>query len=97
VLGSGGEPEWPSARHGPGTTNLKTAIIVGAGPAGLTAAYELLTRTDIVPTIIEKSHCMGGLARTVNYKGNRIAGREDKSNIWAVNTEMDYHEQSKAT
>jgi protoporphyrinogen oxidase len=50
----------------------KTAIIIGAGPAGLTAAYELLTRTDIKPVIIEKSTFMGGISRTVNYKGNRI-------------------------
>ena len=33
----------------------KTAIIIGAGPAGLTAAYELLTTTDIKPVIIEKA------------------------------------------
>ena len=50
----------------------KTAIIIGAGPAGLTAAYELLTRTDVKPIIIEKSTYMGGLSRTVLYKGNRI-------------------------
>ena len=48
------------------------AIIIGAGPAGLTAAYELLTRTGIKPIVLEKSSAMGGLARTVNYKGNRI-------------------------
>ena len=50
----------------------KTAIIIGAGPAGLTAAYELLTRTDIKPIVLEKSNYMGGISRTVNYKGNRI-------------------------
>ena len=33
----------------------KKAIIIGAGPAGLTAAYELLTRIDILPIILEKS------------------------------------------
>ena len=48
------------------------AIIIGAGPAGLTAAYELLTRTAIQPIVLEKSACMGGISRTVNYKGNRI-------------------------
>jgi protoporphyrinogen oxidase len=48
------------------------AIIIGAGPAGLTAAYELLTRTDIQPIVLEKSDCVGGISRTVNYKGNRI-------------------------
>jgi protoporphyrinogen oxidase len=52
--------------------NRKRAIIIGAGPAGLTAAYELLTRTDIQPVVLEKSSAMGGISRTVNYKGNRI-------------------------
>lgn len=50
----------------------KRAIIVGAGPAGLTAAFELLTRTDIKPIVLEKSEYIGGISRTVNYKGNRI-------------------------
>ncbi len=51
----------------------KTAIIIGAGPAGLTAAYELLQRAGhIKPVIYEMSGSLGGLARTVNYKGNRI-------------------------
>ena len=52
--------------------NSKRAIIIGAGPAGLTAAYELLTRAGIQPIVLEKSEFMGGLSRTVNYKGNRI-------------------------
>ncbi|MEQ1884515.1 MAG: NAD(P)/FAD-dependent oxidoreductase [Bryobacteraceae bacterium] len=50
----------------------KRAVIVGAGPAGLTAALELLERTDIVPIVLEQSEYMGGISRTVNYKGNRI-------------------------
>jgi protoporphyrinogen oxidase len=50
----------------------KTAVIIGAGPAGLTAAYELLARTGIRPVVIEKSEYMGGISRTANYKGNRI-------------------------
>jgi len=49
-----------------------TAIIIGAGPAGLTAAHELLTRTEIHPIVLEMSSYMGGISRTVNYKGNRI-------------------------
>ena len=53
-------------------TDHKRAVIVGAGPAGLTAAYELLARTGIKPIVLEKSDCMGGISRTVNYKGNRI-------------------------
>ncbi|HEX7829935.1 MAG TPA: NAD(P)/FAD-dependent oxidoreductase [Thermoanaerobaculia bacterium] len=50
----------------------KTAIIIGAGPAGLTAARELLERTDIQPIVIESTDAFGGISRTVNYKGNRI-------------------------
>ena len=53
-------------------SQAKRAVIIGAGPAGLTAAFELLTRTDITPIVIEKSGHLGGLSRTVNYKGNRI-------------------------
>ncbi len=50
----------------------KTAIIIGAGPAGLTAAYEFLHKTDIKPIIFEASGDIGGIAKTVNYKGNKI-------------------------
>jgi protoporphyrinogen oxidase len=50
----------------------KVAIIIGAGPAGLTAAYELLKRTDIKPVVLEANHIVGGIAQTENYKGNRI-------------------------
>lgn len=50
----------------------RTAIIIGAGPAGLTAAYELLTRSDIRPVVIEASDRIGGISCTVNYRGNRI-------------------------
>ena len=54
------------------TEGSQRAIIIGAGPAGLTAAMELLERTGIVPIVLEKSDFMGGISRTVNYKGNRI-------------------------
>jgi len=50
----------------------KTAIIFGAGPAGLTAAYELLLRTDVKPIIFEMAGDIGGISKTVLYKGNRI-------------------------
>jgi len=49
-----------------------TAIIIGAGPAGLTAAYELVTKTDIKPIIIEKSDDIGGLSKTIVHNGNRM-------------------------
>ena len=47
-------------------------MIIGAGPAGLTTALELLRRTGIQPLVLEKSAYMGGISRTVAYKGNRI-------------------------
>jgi len=50
----------------------KTAVIIGAGPAGLTAAYKLLKDTDIHPVILEESHETGGISKTVAYKNNRI-------------------------
>ncbi len=50
----------------------KTAVIIGCGPAGLTAAYELVTRTDIKPILIEKSNDIGGISKTVVHNGNRI-------------------------
>ena len=50
----------------------KRAIIIGAGPAGLTAGLELLRRTDIVPVILEASQEIGGISRTIRYKGNRM-------------------------
>jgi protoporphyrinogen oxidase len=52
--------------------NQKIALIIGAGPAGLTAAFEFQKRTGIKPIVLEKSEAMGGISRTVNYKGNRI-------------------------
>ena len=52
---------------------MKKAIIIGAGPAGLTAAYELLKKSsDIEVIVIEESDCFGGISKTVNYKGNRM-------------------------
>lgn len=53
-------------------SNKKKAIIIGAGPAGLTAAYELISKTRIKPIIYEMSGDIGGLSKTVNYKGNKI-------------------------
>lgn len=50
----------------------KRAIIIGAGPAGLTAALELLRRTDVQPIVLEASNEIGGISRTIRYKGNRM-------------------------
>ena len=50
----------------------KVAIIAGAGPAGLTAALELLRRSDITPMVFEADNQVGGIAKTINYRGNRM-------------------------
>jgi protoporphyrinogen oxidase len=67
----------------------KTAVIIGAGPAGLTAAFELLKRTDYIPVVLESTDRIGGISCTVNYRGNRIDigghrfySRSDRVNQW---------------
>lgn len=53
--------------------NKKIAVIVGAGPAGLTSAYEFLHQnTGIHPIVFEQSNEIGGISKTVQYNGNRI-------------------------
>lgn len=54
-----------------GLNRMTKYVVVGAGPAGLTAAYSL-TQIGIQPTVVEKSELVGGLARTENYKGYRF-------------------------
>ena len=52
---------------------MKKVLIIGAGPAGLTAAFELLEKSkDFNVTVLEESSVFGGISRTVNYKGNRM-------------------------
>lgn len=52
---------------------MKHIIIIGAGPAGLTAAHELLKKTkEYHVTILEESNVVGGISRTVNHNGNRM-------------------------
>ncbi len=54
-------------------TRMKRVFVVGAGPAGLTAAYELLSKSkDYSVTVLEETLSIGGISRTVNYKGNRM-------------------------
>jgi len=56
----------------------KRAIIIGAGPAGLTAALEFLRKTSargeeaVLPIVLEASQEIGGISRTIRYKGNRM-------------------------
>ena len=50
----------------------KVAVIAGAGPAGLTAALELLRTTDVKPVIFEVEDVIGGISRTARYNGNRM-------------------------
>ena len=52
---------------------MKKVVIIGAGPAGLTAAYELLKKSnEYEVTVLEESEVVGGISRTVRYNGNRM-------------------------
>lgn len=51
---------------------MENIVIIGAGPAGLTAAYYLLKQEGFRPVIIESSGQIGGISRTDYYNGNRI-------------------------
>ena len=53
---------------------MKKVIIIGAGPAGLTAGYELLKENnkDYEVIILEADNVVGGISRTVKYKDNRM-------------------------
>ena len=50
----------------------KIAVIAGAGPAGLTAALELLRHSDITPVVFEADAQVGGISKTISYGGNRM-------------------------
>lgn len=54
------------------SSNSKIAVIAGAGPAGLTAALELLKRSDVIPHVFELDGQVGGISKTINYRGNRM-------------------------
>ncbi len=47
---------------------MSDVVVIGAGPAGLTAAYEFVRR-GLRPTVVEQHAIVGGLARTESYRG----------------------------
>lgn len=52
---------------------MKKCVIIGGGPAGLTAGYELLKNSkDYEVVILEQSDTLGGISRTVKHNGNRM-------------------------
>ena len=50
----------------------QTAVIIGAGPAGLTAALEFCRKSSICPIVLEASTRLGGISCTIRHNGNRI-------------------------
>ncbi len=83
----------------------KKALIIGAGPAGLTAALELLKRSDMGVTILERDAQVGGLAKTVEYKNCRydigphhfITESERVTAWWQDIAEGDFFEHKRYT
>lgn len=65
---------------------MSRVLITGAGPAGLTAAYEL-SKLGLEPTVLEADDLVGGISRTVNYKGYRfdIGGHRFFSKVPLIN------------
>lgn len=65
---------------------MSEVTIIGAGPAGLTAAYEL-SKLGLYPTVVEADSQVGGLSRTVNYRGYRfdIGGHRFFSKVPLIN------------
>ena len=61
-------------------------VIIGAGPAGLTAAYEL-SKFGVPSTILEADSQVGGLSQTVQYNGYRfdIGGHRFFSKVPLIN------------
>lgn len=65
---------------------MSRVLITGAGPAGLTAAYEL-SKLGLEPTVLEADNLVGGISRTVDYKGYRfdIGGHRFFSKVPLIN------------
>ena len=66
---------------------MKKVIIIGAGPAGLTAANELLKQQNYDVIVLEATGDVGGISKTVSYHGNRmdIGGHRFFSKVPEVN------------
>jgi protoporphyrinogen oxidase len=80
--------------------NRKAVAIIGAGPAGLTAALELVRRSDLRVIVFEALDDVGGISRTIEYKGNRmdIGGhRFFSKNDWVMNWWRDLMPVAPAT
>ncbi len=58
--------------HATRPATARTALIIGGGPAGLTAALQLMRQTDVHPIVVEASDSVGGISRTINWDGYRI-------------------------
>lgn len=69
---------------------MKKVVIIGAGPAGITAGLELKRRNrEIDVTVLEESSMIGGISRTVNCNGNRMDmgghrffSKDEQVNAW---------------
>ncbi|MEO2048070.1 MAG: FAD-dependent oxidoreductase [Pirellulales bacterium] len=95
--------EIDSRTNNPGTSVHETKVVViGAGPAGLTAAYEL-TKKGIATTVLEKDSIVGGIARTETYKGysfdmggHRFFTKSDEVNeMWQEVSANEFHRRSR--
>jgi protoporphyrinogen oxidase len=53
-------------------SNLKRIAVIGAGPAGMTAAYQISKEKDVEVTLFEKSNSVGGLAKSIELWGQRV-------------------------
>jgi len=71
---------------------MKKIVIIGAGPAGLTAAFELLKNGETDVTIIEQDNLVGGISKTITYNkniidigGHRFFSKSDWVMNWWIN------------
>lgn len=76
VYSNVGDANWPHMQSGPASSMeqaKKHVVIMGAGPAGLTAAYELAVHQQVGVTVLEKDpRYVGGISRTVEQDGYRF-------------------------